>query len=611
MRKILHNTNKIVFAFIISLFATISVSAQSFSGGSGTENDPFLISSRADMEALATAVNNGNEFRNRHFLLTQDITDAVTTIIGHNLGFPSRPFRGVFDGGGHTITVNISTNQRYVGVFGFLTSATIKNLGVRGSIIRLNSSNPAYVGGIVGFASAGVTISNCFNTAYITAVSSDYIRVGGIVGEMRGAGSIANSYNTGNISASGNGVSSGGIVGSSWTTAGSRTITNSYNTGNISASGNSSSGGIIGITGSSVTITNSYNTGNISVMPSGGGTVGGISGNLLSGGTIQNSFVSNSQITGGTAGRITGSLSGTRQNNYADNNSVFVNGIRVNSQNEFGIDGRDVNLANLQNQSWLQSNLGWDFDNIWAMSDVSSVHQGLPILRSQLQISQHTISVSSGMNGTISPATDQIVAHGGSQTFTFSPNAGFEINQVLINGVNNPTAVSMGNFTFENVSENHSIAVTFKAICADVTELEQQLATANALINTLQTQNANLQNDLITANNTVSNLLLQITVLENELAECLNNNTSIGTQSITNVQLHPNPAQNFVYIQAEFWIERIEIFNASGIRVLAGAYDIRPNEMYRINLHGFIPGTYFVRIYGSGGVAVTKKLIVR
>ena len=98
----------------------------------------------------------------------------------------------------------------------------------------------------------------------------------------------------------------------------------------------------------------------------------------------------------------------------------------------------------------------------------------------------------------------------------------------------------------------------------------------------------------------------------------LNSNLTIsasfrsGETSIQNpvnensVAIFPNPAQNFVYITADFHIERIEIFNASGIRAL-----VEENPADKINLHGFIPGTYFVRIYGTGGMAVTKKLIVR
>ena len=73
----------------------------------------------------------------------------------------------------------------------------------------------------------------------------------------------------------------------------------------------------------------------------------------------------------------------------------------------------------------------------------------------------YTITVSAGANGSITPATNQTVNHGANQTFTFTPNTGYHINQVLIDGVNNPAAVTSGTYTFSNVTANHSISVSF------------------------------------------------------------------------------------------------------------------------------------------------------
>ncbi|GHT19214.1 hypothetical protein AGMMS4957_02980 [Bacteroidia bacterium] len=74
----------------------------------------------------------------------------------------------------------------------------------------------------------------------------------------------------------------------------------------------------------------------------------------------------------------------------------------------------------------------------------------------------YTITVSTGANGSISPSTNQTITHGGNQTFTFTPNTGYEINQVLIDGTNNATAVSVGSYTFTSVTANHTISVSFK-----------------------------------------------------------------------------------------------------------------------------------------------------
>jgi len=94
------NKVKLFLAMLAFTGLSASLTAQTYSGGIGTETDPYRISSRADMEALATAVNGGTTQSGRHFLLTQDITEAVTTIVGNS---NSRSFSGIFDGGWHEV----------------------------------------------------------------------------------------------------------------------------------------------------------------------------------------------------------------------------------------------------------------------------------------------------------------------------------------------------------------------------------------------------------------------------------------------------------------------------------------------------------------------------
>jgi len=79
--------------------------------------------------------------------------------------------------------------------------------------------------------------------------------------------------------------------------------------------------------------------------------------------------------------------------------------------------------------------------------------------------SSYTISASvSGGNGTINPSGSISVNHGGSQSFTFTPNSGYHISQVLINGVNNPAAVAAGSYIFTNVTANQTIVASFSNV---------------------------------------------------------------------------------------------------------------------------------------------------
>lgn len=74
-----------------------------------------------------------------------------------------------------------------------------------------------------------------------------------------------------------------------------------------------------------------------------------------------------------------------------------------------------------------------------------------------------TITPSAGANGSITPNTVQTVTSGGSQSFTFAANAGYHVLRVLVDGVNDPAAVTSGTYSFTNVNANHTIGVAFEA----------------------------------------------------------------------------------------------------------------------------------------------------
>jgi hypothetical protein len=69
-----------------------------------------------------------------------------------------------------------------------------------------------------------------------------------------------------------------------------------------------------------------------------------------------------------------------------------------------------------------------------------------------------TITPSAGSNGTISPAEAVTVDWGSSQTFTFSPATGYHVSDVLVDGL---SAGTVDSYTFNNLSINHTISVSF------------------------------------------------------------------------------------------------------------------------------------------------------
>jgi hypothetical protein len=87
-------------------------------------------------------------------------------------------------------------------------------------------------------------------------------------------------------------------------------------------------------------------------------------------------------------------------------------------------------------------------------------------------VQQFTVTPSAGANGSISPATAQVVNVGSSLTFTATPNTGFGVNQWLLDG----NVVQNGGTSFQlnNIQANHAIEVTFNQ--TTLSPLTQNLA---------------------------------------------------------------------------------------------------------------------------------------
>jgi filamentous hemagglutinin family protein len=136
-----------------------------------------------------------------------------------NSGFYIPYFAGNFDGGNNTISnLSVNANNSEIGMFGYLPSGSISNLGLVNAIVSGNID----VGGLVGYSMG--TISN----NYATGSVSGAMGIGGLLGLNKGT--ISNSYAMVKITGTG---SVGGLVGDNW--AG---ISNSYATGSVTGTGN-------------------------------------------------------------------------------------------------------------------------------------------------------------------------------------------------------------------------------------------------------------------------------------------------------------------------------------------------------------------------------------
>ena len=146
--------------------------------GKGTANDPYLISNVAQLEYLRDQSNLGNGQITAHAKLVNDIDLAYASASSWIPVSKSNAFAGTFDGNGHCIKNLYSSFYQggYVGLFGYVNGATIKNLTVEG-VIESSCSNQGMIAG----QSVGANFYNCVAKGRInTSGSADY--VGGITG---------------------------------------------------------------------------------------------------------------------------------------------------------------------------------------------------------------------------------------------------------------------------------------------------------------------------------------------------------------------------------------------------------------------------------------------
>ena len=143
--------------------------------GSGTESDPYLISSPGNWNYLAEKVRTGNTYSDKFFKLVTDIT--VNTMVGVS---NSKYFGGTFDGGGNTLVFNYTSVQEYCAPFRYIHGATIKNLQTAGTI----NASAKYAAGIAGYAQNINHITSCRSSVVIMSSIDGDGSHGGLVGEV-------------------------------------------------------------------------------------------------------------------------------------------------------------------------------------------------------------------------------------------------------------------------------------------------------------------------------------------------------------------------------------------------------------------------------------------
>ena len=257
---------------------TVSLAAAKDLGYTIESNGSYTVTSADGLMNVAELVNGGKTDINITLTADIDLTGKDWTPIGADY---DNSYTGTFDGGGHTIKgLTVTTNDQFVGLFGYLNRAgTVKNVvmediqitsnhmfGCTGGVVGYSwgtiencsvsgsVSGTVYVGGVVGVQIGG-SITGCSSSATVKGT----VDVGGVAGQTNSNATLTACYATGNViieMASKKNIAGGGLVGMN---AGSSLLA-CYATGNVTSTGSSTGnvyiGGFLG--GNYTTVTACY-----------------------------------------------------------------------------------------------------------------------------------------------------------------------------------------------------------------------------------------------------------------------------------------------------------------------------------------------------------------
>ena len=173
--------------------------ATAFAGGSGSEDDPFRISTCSQLAFLAQQVNIGKSYPKKYFILENDLDLNQLPWIPIGNGYYR--FEGYFDGLNHTIS-NIyidtahkseyHTKQAVAGLFGYCRNSILKNLridGVRIHIPSLKGFDDAWIGVLAGCIesqeSSVIKNIHISNASLSVEQADTLVNLGGCVGQIR------------------------------------------------------------------------------------------------------------------------------------------------------------------------------------------------------------------------------------------------------------------------------------------------------------------------------------------------------------------------------------------------------------------------------------------
>jgi SpoU rRNA methylase family enzyme len=247
-----------------------------------------------------------------------------------------------------------------------------------------------------------------------------------------------------------------------------------------------------------------------------------------------------------------------------------------------------------------------------------------------------TINATAGANGSITPNGSTTVAYGASKSYTITPNAGYEVNNVTVDGMNMGAITS---YTFTNVTANHTINATFKMIDCEVptflysSHIDDNSAmlhwshpTATSFDIQYKTATSNFTSIGNVSGNSyqVTDLNPNTTYMWQVRANCSANNHSDWSNLVTfktentpivgiedlvknNIKVYGEHQNVHILNPEGMNIENVRIFDAYGRLIYSGAVS-SSHEVIGLNVAA---GTYIVNVTTDQGVANYKVTIMK
>lgn len=322
-----------------------------WSGGSGTIDDPYLISNVSDFKKIYTSA----DYLKVNYKLVNDLD--FSNIDDWNAGTVSnyQTFSGSLDGDNHII-MGLNANSNIPSLFYSLSNAKIKNLNF--SEIDFNLKDSGW-GNLIAIMSYDSTLENIVITKTVK-ISGNASYAGGLIGTAYNTKfSHIASYADVKTSYEYSGKASG-IVNEGYGIE----LNECYNYGDITAD-KSIAAGLVSIlkpnSDESSLIKNSYNLGNITSSLRGGGIVGQGESSI-----IENTYNIFSKSLASNIGNIIGTSSymGIKNSFYLEQYGPLLVEDIENSTTKINVMGK--NQSQLQD---INTYLNFDFDNIWEINN--------------------------------------------------------------------------------------------------------------------------------------------------------------------------------------------------------------------------------------------------